>query len=1111
MTGSDGSPPDERTETQTRQVDMLPSGLVLAERYRIDEILGVGAMGMVYRARDLELDHDVAVKVMRSDRPVDDHTLERFRQEVLAARRVSHPNVVRLHDIGRDGDLLFLTMDYVPGRTLREWLVDGRPDIGQAVRLAAELADALAAAHEQDVVHRDLKPGNVLIDERGSARVMDFGVARTGQREGLTVAGEVVGTPDYLAPEQVRGEKVDHRADIYALGLLLCELLGAPRPGSGSTLDEMLAQRALGCEGSTASLPGRPPSWLIAVVRRCLAARPEDRYDSARQLAEDLRRGQARRTRRRRGLAVVGMTAAVLVLAVAVWMGWPDSLVESDSHGQLAVLPLSNLSGDAALGWSERGLAEALADGLAEHPRLSVTDPLRVFRLIQDLHIDPALPSSADRHQLFELLDLDWLVVGRLLQVNDLARIELQLFADAAEARHQLAVEVPRMRPLEAVPELMGRLLSALGDIGVAAPPLALSSDSLALEHYDEGLSLLARGQSLAAIESLERAVEQDAEFAGAWTRLASCYADVGYYDRAVESAERAVGLLADEDSRLALESRARLAMLTGRMDEARALLERMVEEFPGDVDTRIELGRLLANTGELAAAERHLTRATALDAQHPLAWYELGRVAVLSGDPARAAEDYLVRALVIANRSASQQLRGDIYNGLGIAYQHLEEFQVAADYFAEAVDLRQSAGDLSGVAASRANLAHLALLEGDFDRSREELAAATEASEAIGDRAGMADLFNQLGVVEEEVGDYRAALAAYREALRLREQLGGTRALIDSYNNVAFAYVILGDYDHARQFNRSALDLLADRDDPASRLMALETRGYLMLASGDWSESLEAFLEVLRIARELGYTHSQAVAQGGIGQLAHYQGRFAAASEAYDRAFDQFIEVGDRRGAAVIALRRADLALSVYMLEAATDELARAEELLEGVEHRLQHADFHQLSGRAAAYDDPDRAGQWLQAALQLAGESGSRPAELATRAAMVRLLSPPERSSALARLVDEAERLGDAALTLIVLNEAASAALESGDVDTALRLARRGLRAPVRIAAWKDNWRLHWILARSMPEPEAAASLAAARSEVRRLLEGMPGDWRDDFLDGLPEEFEDVEVEDH
>ncbi len=1110
MTESDGSPPEERTETGIRQVDMLPPGLVLADRYRIEDIVGVGAMGMVYRARDLELDHEVAVKVMRSDRPVDDHALERFRQEVLAARRVSHPNVVRLHDIGRDGDILFLTMDYVPGRTLRDWLADGRPDIGEAVRLAAELADALAAAHAQDVIHRDLKPGNVLIDEDGSARIMDFGVARSGSREGLTVAGEVVGTPDYLAPEQVRGESVDHRADIYALGLLLCELLGAPRPGSGATLDEMLAQRALGRDGTTASLPGGVPAWLLAVVRRCLAARPQDRYPSARQLAEDLRRGQARRVRRRRGLGMAAMMAVALALALATWNWWPDPAPETDYHGQLAVLPLSNHTGDAALGWSERGLAEAVAGGLAEHPRISVTDPLRVFRLIQDLHIDPALPSSADRHQLFELLDLDWLVAGRLLKVNDLARIEIQLFAEAAEPRHQLAVEVPRLRPLEAVPELVGSLLSALGDIAVSAPPLALSTDPLALAHYDEGVSLLARGQSLDAIEALERAVEEDARFAAAWTRLASSYAEAGHYDRAVDSAERATELQPEVDSRMALEARARLAMLTGRTDEARELLERMVAEFPGDVDALIQLGRLLANTGDLAEAERRLSHATELDVQHPLAWYELGRVAILSGDPARAAEEYLVRALVIANRSGGRQLRGDIYNALGIAHQRLDQAQVATDYLTEAVTLREAAGDLSGVAASRANLAHLALLEGDFERSRAELTSATEACESIGDRACMADLFNELGVVEEEIGDYRAALAAYREALRLREQLGGTRALIDSYNNVAFAYVILGEYDHARQFNRSALDLLGERDDPASRLMALETRGYLMLASGDWSESLEAFLEALGIARELGYAHSQAVAQGGIGLVAHFQGRFAAARDAFDQAHQQFLDVGDRRGAAVIGLRRVELALSVFRLEDASAELDRVEELLEGVEHRLQHADFHRLSGLVAIHDSLDEAGQWLAAADQLARESGSKPAQLAARIAMVPLLSGNERLPALAALVGEAERLGDAALTLTVLADAADAARESGDLDTAQRLGRRGLRSPIRIDSWKDNWRLHWLLAQSVEAPEAGESLVAARSEIRRLVEGMPGAWRDGFRDALPEELKDVEVED-
>ena len=150
------------------------------------------------------------------------------------------------------------------------------------------------------------------------------------------------------------------------------------------------------------------------------------------------------------------------------------------------------------------------------------------------------------------------------------------------------------------------------------------------------------------------------------------------------------------------------------------------------------------------------------------------------------------------------------------------------------------------------------------------------------------------------------------------------------------------------------------------------------------------------------------------------------------------------------------------------------------------------------------------MAAADQLARESGSKPAQLAARIAMVPLLSGNERLPALAALVGEAERLGDAALTLTVLADAADAARESGDLDTAQRLGRRGLRSPIRIDSWKDNWRLHWLLAQSVEAPEAGESLVAARSEIRRLVEGMPGAWRDGFRDALPEELKDVEVED-
>ncbi|HXT19661.1 MAG TPA: serine/threonine-protein kinase, partial [Thermoanaerobaculia bacterium] len=222
----------------------LPSGTILAGRYRIEGIVGVGGMGIVYRAADQQLGVPVAVKVLRSEHAVDRRFRERFRRELILARQVSHRNVVRIHDLGEDGEMYFLTMDLVEGRSLRDLLEqEGALPLPRALHIVKQLARALAGAHAQNVIHRDLKPDNVLVDANDHAFVSDFGIARSLGGVALTRTGMVVGTPNYLSPEQARGEEVDGRSDLYTLGIIFFEMLADALPFRGGSDSEVLAQR----------------------------------------------------------------------------------------------------------------------------------------------------------------------------------------------------------------------------------------------------------------------------------------------------------------------------------------------------------------------------------------------------------------------------------------------------------------------------------------------------------------------------------------------------------------------------------------------------------------------------------------------------------------------------------------------------------------------------------------------------------------------------------------------------------------------------------------------------------------------------------------------------
>lgn len=1096
---------DDLTRTRAAGMDMLPKGTLLAGRYRIEGIAGIGGMGVVYQVTDQQLDISVAIKTLRRDRDLDAESLERFRRETLLARRVSHPNVVRLHDLGQDGDLLFITMDYVPGQTLREALADGPMTVDAVTRMATQLAEALAVAHRQGIVHRDLKPSNILLDKEGQAYIMDFGVARSLEDRQLTQAGQLVGTPAYLAPEQVRGETIDGRADLFSLGLVLCEALAGQPPDGDTTLDELLGRRASGQTPDPGKVIASLPSWLTRVLRRCLAADPSDRYPDAERLLDDLRRNQARRYLSPRRLIFPGTILAAFAIVTMGW--WILGPVPEDPEvpvlGPIAVLPLVNATEKPQLNWAGRSLAENLSAGLSEAPGLQLVDNLHLLRVMDDLGLRAANMDGHDKRRLAQLLELERLVSGHIFGLEDGFRIELSILDSAGKESGRLGTEIPGPSPLAALPALLDELATALTRAPQQLPPAPVSVDPDALSHYDQGLELISQGRMVDAIEPLRRAVEHDPEFAAAWSRLAQALDDTGQHGDAVDSAQTAVELLGGHGGRVALEAQARLAALSGDLEDAATRLQSLIELYPGDSEARLQLGQTLIRLGDLDAALEQLGILVGIDPQRSRAWLLMGQASILAGDPQRAADDYLVRGLLIENRLDNDRRRGDILNALGIARQRMGDLVAAQEHFEEAVRLRERAGDRSGTAGTRANLAHLALIQGRYDEAREQLAIALEVRKALGDQAGMADLYNELGVIEEELGDYRAALTHYREALRLRELLGHERALADSYNNIAFTYLMLGELDSARQFNRSALEQLAGSGNPAGQIMALETSGYLAVAAGDWPAATRAFLEALELSRRIAQPLSEAVSHGGLGMVARHQGRFGAAVEAYRRAVDMMYELQDLRSYSAFQLRLAELEIMAGQSDTANERLTAIQTQVEAPGYRGHLADWHRLSALLALEDGrTTTALESLSESHRHAERSGSRILTLQARLLKASL----EPDGIPADLLAQVERIGHALFTLEAILLAARSAHARGEHAKAAELARRGLRPPLNIQPWAQAWELHWLSAADSDRPERALDLAYA--ELERLLAAMPESWHAAFIGQLPEEPRNVEV---
>ena len=276
--------------TPRKQRLTLREGDIFADRYRIDCILGKGGMGIVLKAHDQQLDEEVALKVIRPEHDLSEGFLDQLKQEIKLARRISHRFVLRTHDFGESQGIPFVSMEYLKGVTLKQLLDDrGRLPLSLVLRIGRQVAEGLEAAHGEGVVHRDIKPLNVLFDSKGDAKLMDFGLAAPVATKGTNEEGQVFGTPRYMAPEQVRGERVDPRTDLYALGVMLFELATGEAPYGATGITELLKQHLNAPVPDPRTRLAELPASFASLVQRLMAKRIEDRPVTAGDVAESLK------------------------------------------------------------------------------------------------------------------------------------------------------------------------------------------------------------------------------------------------------------------------------------------------------------------------------------------------------------------------------------------------------------------------------------------------------------------------------------------------------------------------------------------------------------------------------------------------------------------------------------------------------------------------------------------------------------------------------------------------------------------------------------------------------------------------------------------------------
>ncbi len=1115
------------TATYVELMARLAPGTRVAGRYRIVSIAGVGGMGVVYRAADEELGVDVALKVLRQDLGSDPGVVERFRSELLSARQVTHKNVVRLHDIGEHEGMRFLTMDYVEGCSLREILErEGPLPLDRAAAILRQAAAGLGAAHEKGIVHRDLKPGNILIDDGGQAFISDFGVARSLGRESATRAGAIVGTPDYLSPEQVAGDPVDGRADLYALGIVFYEMLSGELPFGGDSQAEALAQRLAGRPRDLKETGVDAPPRVREILRRCLERSPARRYPTAGALIEDLDRlAPGARSRKPRWIAAA--LGAVILLALAIGL---RSLLLRQRPGaaarralpasapaapaavhSVAVLPFADQTGQAALSWTGPGLAEMVSSSLAESANLRVLDSLRVASAIADLRLPAGSLDAAAVRQLAELWSVDTVVTGTVRQAGARVRVDLtvhQFGPSGAPAARSISSEANGESEIfRVVGDVSGQLRRQLGVAAEASPrPVALQTSTLeAARAYEEGGASLARGDDLAAAPAFERAVAADPRFAAALEKLAQTYQSQGRHDKAVETAERALAAAGPGESLLSRRIRARVALLSGNPAGAEKLFQQLLEQYPNSVEASLDLAGAQAAQGHHADAVATLKKLVETDPSDPQAWLQLGRNAILTGDSARAVQDYLVRALALQTRFHNEKGKADVLVATAGAYQRLSDYPRALENYAAASKIQSALRDERGLATTSRNRALVYQAMGKVREAQTDLETARALYEKIGDRTGVADSWNGTGVLEESRGAYTRALEAYQNALKLRRLLGNERLLAQSYDNVGYIYYLEGEYDNALVYWQPALDLRRKIAHKSGIVLSVLNMGFLQTAQGRWDEAVKSFLESLEKSREIDQKDATAISLGNLGILDQLRGRFSAAISSFDEALAVARAMQFQGAMIEFTLKKGSLLLEIGRGEECDALLSQAEKWVAETGNEEQKADLEVLRGDGSlARGDRTSARKAYEQAVPLARRSGSRVSLLKARLAQAETLADPSRGSReLSAILADAESLGHATLTLETSEALARIELERRRFAQAEKLLRKAAASAER-AGWSEGlYRLYALRGKALEgasnRAAAAEDFARSAREISKLRENVPAEMRASF-EALP-----------
>jgi len=615
-----------QTQTIVTPPQELSRGTTIAGRYEIIEQLGTGGMGSVYRVEDMKIHEDVALKLIKPEIAADKKTIERFNNELKLARKIRHKNICGMYDLGEAEGTHFITMEYVPGEDLKSFMRRAKQlSIPTVISIAKQICGGLEEAHKLGIVHRDLKPSNIMIDKDGNVHIMDFGIARSMKTAGITGTGVMIGTPEYMSPEQVESKEVDQLSDLYSLGVILYEMVTGRVPFEGETPLSIARKHADEAPPDPKIINPQISDDLSNLILKCLEKDKDSRFQSAGELRSELENIEKgipttdtvipkRKPLTSKEITVtfglkklfipVVVIVALAIITVVIWQPWSKKAPTPLPSGKpsLAVVYFENNTGDENLDHWRKSIANLLITDLTQSKYLKVLGGDKLFDILNQLNqLETETYSSEVLKEVAIRGGVNHILRGSYSKAGNIIRIDTVL--QDANTGEPIATERVEGTGEESIFSLVDDLTSRVktsfeltekqitGDIDSRIEDITTSSPE-ALKHYHEGVRYDQMGEYRLSLQSMEKAVAIDPDFALAYIMMYWNYMYLNNFTESRKYLQKAYEL----SERLPAYERYTIQGIfysrsEKTLDKGIEALNKLLEFYPEDIEGKINLG----------------------------------------------------------------------------------------------------------------------------------------------------------------------------------------------------------------------------------------------------------------------------------------------------------------------------------------------------------------------------------------------------------------------------------------------------------------------------------------------------------------------------------------